>query len=141
MAGEVIDVTGTWATIQAAASTADGAMCAGTRTTITAALTGTEDDYPLLDFKVSISSGTPVENSHVHIIRRSKADTDESPAPTTTFTSEYVCTVKLDNTASSHYYVYDQRNADKNATYYMLNDGGATLTLALKARGRTYNVQ
>ena len=141
MAGEAIDVTGSWAIVQAATSTADGVMCTGTRTTITAALTGTEDDYPLLDFKVAISSGTPVENDTVDIYRRSKADTDESPAPTTTYLEEYVCSVVLDNTAASEFYYYDNRNSDKNATYYMLNNGGATLTIALKARGRTYNVQ
>lgn len=141
MAGEAIDVTGSWETVQAATSTADGVMCTGARTTITVALTGTEDDYPLLDFKVAVSAGTPVENDNVDIYRRSKADTDESPAPTTTYLNEYVGSMTFDNTAASEYYLYDVRNADKNATYYMLNNGGATLTIALKARGRTYNIQ
>lgn len=142
MAGEAINVTGTWATIQAAASTANGAFSAGTRTTITAALTtGSEDDYPFLDFQLAVSSGTPTENGTVHVYRRSKADaTNESPAPAGSFTQEYVGTFTMDNTASSYYYLYGVANVDKNATYYLYNDDGtSTLTIALKARGRTYN--
>lgn len=143
MTGEAINVTGTWATIQAAASTANGAFSAGTRTAISAALTvGSEADYPLLDLQLAVSSGTPTENGTVKVYRRSKADgTNESPAPAGSFVQEYVGEFVMDNTASSYFYLYGIPNFDKNATYYLYNnDGTSTLTIALAARGRSYNV-
>ncbi|MFT6496257.1 MAG: hypothetical protein ACJA2A_002043 [Cycloclasticus pugetii] len=140
MAGDTINVEGAWATLQAAASTANGAMSAGARTDIVTALGATEAAYPLIDFKVSVSVGTPTLNGKVHIFRRSKADTDESPAPTSAYLSERVASIKMSSTASSHYYAYGIPNFDKNATYYIQNsDGANTLTLALKARARSYN--
>lgn len=141
MTGEAINVTGTWATIQAAASTATGAFSAGSRTAISAALTtGSEADYPLLDLQLNVSVGTPTENGLVHVYRRSKGDgTNESPAPAGSFAQEYVGSFVIDN-ATGYYYLYGIPNFDKNATYYLYNaDGTATLTIALAARGRSYN--
>jgi len=129
---------GSWATVQAAASTADGAYSSGTRTTIAAALTiGDESDYAKLDFKLTLSSGTPTENGLVHVYRRAKADgTNEAPAPAGSYAQEYVDSFVMDNIASSVYYMFGVSNEDPNATYYMYNDdGSATLTIALAARG------
>ena len=141
MTGEAINVNGAWATIQAAASTANAAFSAGTRTTIRAALTtGSEADYPLLDMQLNVSSGTPTENGLIRVYRRSKADgTNESPAPAGSYLQEHVGSFVMDN-ATGYYYLYGVPNFDKNATYYLYNaDGTATLTIALAARGRSYN--
>ena len=140
MAGETINVRGAWATLQAAASTANGAFSAGSRTVISTALsTGDEADYPLMDLKLSVSSGTPAADGLVNVYRRNKADTDESPAPDSAFKSEYLGTFLMDATASSSYYIYGLPNDDPEATLYIENqDGTSTLTIALKARGRTY---
>lgn len=141
MAGDSIEVKGAWATIQAASSTADTAMSAGARTTIVAALDATSEKYPILDFKCKLSAtSTPALNGVIELYRRSKADTDESPAPTTTFKHEFVGVFITSNVVDSSYYLYDKRNVDENATYYMLNGAGATLTIALSVRGASSNV-
>lgn len=140
MANEAINTKGSFATIQAASSTGDGAFSSGTRTTITAALTtGSEDLYSLLDLQLAVSSGTPTENGTVDVYRRPKADgTNEAPAPAGSYAHEYVGSFVMDNTASSYFYLFGVANVDENATYYLYNnDGASTLTIALAARGRT----
>jgi len=138
MAGELINVEGSFATVQASSAVADGAFSAGTRTTITTALGATESTYPILDFKLDITSGTPTENGVVHIYRRSSDGTDESPAPAGSYLQEYVGTITLDNT-TDEYYLYGVNNPAPDSTYYWFNDDGAvTLTAALSARGRSY---
>ena len=144
MAGQIIkEVNNTFTSIQAATSTANNLMCTGARTTIAAALTtGSEADYPLLDFQLKVSSGTPTENGLIHVFRRSKADgTNEQEAPTTTYKPEPVATFIMANVAATtYYYAYGKDNADKNATYYMLNkDGSITLTIELLVRARSLN--
>ena len=141
MSGETILALGTWATLQAAASTANGAFSAGTRTAISSALTtGSESDYPLLDLKLEVSSGTPAENGTVDVYLRGKADTDEEPAPSGDFKPHYLGSFVMDNTASSEYYLYAVPNLDPEGTLYLYNnDGTSTLTIALKGRARSYN--
>jgi len=145
MAAESINAVGEFVVIQAASSTANGALSTGTRTTISSALTTalgsvTEASYPILDFRLNVSVGTPTENGRVYVYRRSKADgVNESPAPLGSYKPDYVGSFTLDNTASSQYYYYSVNNVDKNATYYLENDDGTnTLTLELSARGRGY---
>lgn len=141
MAGETIIEAGSWATIQAAASTSDGAFSAGSRTAISSALTtGDESDYPFLDLQLAVSSGTPTAGGLVHVYRRNKADgTNEQPAPDSANKQQYVGTFVMDATASSYYYIFGIPNDDPSATYYLENDDGtSTLTIALAARGRTY---
>ena len=140
MAGESINAKGSWATIQAANSTATGSFSAGTRTTITAALTtGSEDEYPLLDLQLNVSVGSPTENAQIRVYRRSKADgTNEAPAPAGSYLQEHVADFTIDN-ATGYYYLYGIPNVDENATYYLYNDDSVTLTIALAARGRGFN--
>lgn len=144
MAGETINKpSSAWVTAQAAASVADAAVSAGARTTVNAsALSANEKEYPLVDFQLILSVGTSVLNDVVDIYRTSKADaTNESPATTATFLQEYVGqSFVLDGTAATKYfYVYGVPNVDPNATYYLINNGGATLTLELKLRTRGWN--
>lgn len=137
MANETIQTRGSYANCQAAASTADAALCAGSVSTITSAIT-TEDDYPLLDFRVNVSVGTPVAGDTVDIYRRPGDGTNQAPAPQTAdYLHQYVGSVVLDN-ATGYYYLYGVANPDPNDSYYMVNNGGATLTIALDVRGRTY---
>ena len=141
MAGETINITSAaWHTIQAASSTTDGSLCAGARTAINAtSLSADEELYPLLDMRLTISVGTPTVNTTVDVYRRSKGDgTNESPAPVATdFTQQYVGSFVLDNTAAtSYYYLQGVVNSDPEATYYMINNSGATLTIALACQSR-----
>lgn len=137
MANETLQATGVYATVQAATSTADAALCAGVVTKIGSAI-ATEKLYPLLDFQVVVSVGTPVAGDTVDIYRRPSDGTSQSPAPQTAdFLQQYVGSAVLDNQTGT-YYLYGVANPDDEDTYYMVNNGGATLTIELKARGRTY---
>lgn len=138
--GDVITVRGTYATIQAAASTADGAVCGGSRTNIGAALAATEEDYPLIDLKLTVSVGTPTVNTTVAVYRIPDDGTNAAPTTTTTYKQVYVGSFVLIGSApSQYYYIYGVPNVDQNDEYIMINNGGATLTIALAARGRSVN--
>ena len=139
MADELIQTTGSFATAQAAASTADGALCGGSVTAIGTAI-GTEDLWSMLDFKVTNSSGTPTAMSPVDIYRRPSDGTNQAGVPVAAdHLPNYVGSVYFDNTAATTYaYLYGVSNPDPGDTYYMVNNTGATLTIALSVRGRTY---
>src|SRR5210317_1151078 len=115
MAGETINERGSWATIQAAASTANAAFSAGSRTTIATALsTGQEANYPLLDLQLTVSVGTPAAGGVVHVYRRNKADgTNEQPVPDSAYKHQYVGTFTMDATAATtYYYIFGIPNDD-----------------------------
>ena len=139
MANEAVNTTGSYATCQAAASTADGALCGGSVTAIGSAI-ATEDLFALLDFKLTISVGTPVVGGTVDVYRRASDGTNQSPAPVAAdYLPQYVGSFLIDDTAvSAYYYLYGVPNPDPGDTYYMVNNDGATLTIALSVRGRTY---
>ena len=138
--GDMITVRGSYATIQAATSTANGAFCSGSRTAIGTALAATVEDYPLLDLKLAVSSGTPTENGKVDVYRIPSDGTDAEPTPAGSFAPHYVGSFVMDNTASTEYYIYGVSNVDQNDTFIMYNnDGTSTLTIALSARGRSVN--
>jgi hypothetical protein len=139
MAGETINVkSATWHVVQAAASTVDGAICGGTVTSIEdTALSATEEKYPLLDFQVNVSAGTPTANTTVDIYRR-PAGNVQAPIPAADYLQEYVGSVVCDN-ATGSYYVLGVRNADEAATYYMSNRTGNTLTIELLVQTRGWS--
>ena len=141
-ANETLINLGTWATLQAAASTADGAFSAGTRTVVSTALsTGNEADWPLLDLKLAVSVGTPAAAGTVDVYLRGKADTDEEPAPDATDLghSHFLGSFVMHDTAASEYYLYGVPNLDKSGTLYLFNnDGVSTLTIALSGRARGF---
>jgi len=143
MAGETINQpSAAWYTIQAAASTLDAAVSAGARTAINAtALSVNERKYPLLDFRLDMSVGTPVVNQTVDLYRRPKMDgTNEAPAVTATYLHKFVDSFVLNALAGPQYYYIDSiPNPDPNATYYLVNQSGATLTIALAVASRGWN--
>ena len=138
MANEALHATGAYATCQAASSTADGVLSAGAVTAIGAAI-ASEDLYPLLDFRVTNSSGTPVAMEPVDIYRRPSDETNQSSPPVVAdHLPNYVGSVFFDNIAATTYaYLYGVENPDPGDTYYMVNNAGATLTILLAVRGRT----
>ena len=138
MAGELKWLTGSYATAQAASSTADTALSAGAVTAIGTAI-ATEDLYQLLDFKVTNSSATPNAMEPVDIYRRPSDGTNQAGVPVAAdYLPNPVGSVYFDNVAATTYaYLYGVSNPDPGDTYYMVNNAGATLTLALSVRGRT----
>ena len=138
MANEALQATGSYATCQAASSTANGALSAGAVTAIGTAI-ASEDLYTLLDFQVVNSVGTPVAMEPVDIYRRPSDGTNQSSPPVVAdHLPNFVGSAKFDNIAATTYaYLYGVKNPDPGDTYYMVNNAGATLTLDLKVRGRT----
>ena len=138
MANEALHATGAYATCQAASSTANGVLSAGAVTAIGTAI-GSEDLYPLLDFQVVNSVGTPVAMGNIDIYRKASDGTNQaSPPVVADFLPDFVGDAKFDNIAATTYaYRYGVKNPDPGDTYYMVNNAGATLTLELKVRGRT----
>lgn len=138
MADEAVFTTGSYATAQAATSTADGALCAGAVTAIGSAI-ATEDLFGMLDFKVTMSSGTPAAGGTVEIYRRPSDGTNQASPPVyADYKHQFVGTVTFDNIAATTYaYAYGVANPDPNDTYYMISELGATCTIALSVRGRT----
>lgn len=140
MAGESVVQLSSFATVVASDTVADGAMSDATTTTILAALGATDEDAPLLDFKLDITSGTPTDGGRVDLYFRPSDGTDQSPAPDAAYLPHCVGSFLLTN-ATDEYYLYQVPNLDKNGTYYwMNNDGSVTLTATLYARSRTFNV-
>ena len=138
--GDVVNVKGTYATVQAAASTADGAISAGSTTSILAALGATEEDYPLLDLKLTVSVGTPTLGGTINVYRQPSDGTNASPTTKTNYLQQYVGSFIIDDAAvTQYYYLYAVPNFDNNDTFVLENDSGSTLTIALAARGRSYN--
>ena len=141
MAGETINKkSAAWHNIISAAAVADDAL-SGESTAISAtSLSSDEREYPVLDFKLTYSSGTaPTVNTTVDLYRRPKSDgTNKAPAPVAAdFNQQYVGSFVLDNSAAtSYYYLHGVSNVDSDATFYLINRGGQSLTLALDVRAR-----
>ena len=139
MANETIIAKGSYATIQATANISDNVLSAGTVTPIGTAIPS-EALYPLLDLKLTVSTGTPVAGGTIDVYRRPSDGTNQSPLPVVgDFLTTYVGSFILDNALpTQYYYLYGIANPDPNDTYYMYNNDGATLSITLAARGRTY---
>ena len=136
MANETIQTTGSYATCIGSNNPSDSAFSTGTITAIGSAIAN-EDLYPLLDFKLDITVGTPTADTTVDLYRRPSDGTDQQPIPATDYLHEYVGSFVLDN-ATDEYYLYGIPNPDPNDTYYALNNSGAQITFSVLVRGRTY---
>jgi len=141
MAGESIRVLSAYKSIQASASVADGSFSGGSATALSGTdMTSTEQDFPILDFKLKAGAETPTADGMVHVYRRNSDGTDQSLAPSLNYEKDYVASFQLAAVASKSYYFYGSENADKEAEYYLKNDNGTTLTLELFVRSRGFNV-
>jgi len=144
MSGETLNERGVWATIQASSAAATTEVFDGSKTNISTALsTGQESNYPLLDFKVEITSGTIGDGIAISIYRIPSADGSDAaatPDDTSVYKAQYVGSVIfMDETAPQYSYLFGVDNSDPSAVYQMRNDDPTnTLTATLKARARTY---
>jgi hypothetical protein len=140
MAGEtIIQPSSSWVTLQAAASTADGAMCAGAVTAISATtLTANEQKYPLIDFRAVVTVAPPSANTSIDIYRRSSDGTNQQPVPAADYLQQYVGSAMLDD-ATGSYYLWGVQNVDPAATFYAFNNSGTTVTIQLVGRTRGWN--
>lgn len=139
MANETLLTKGSYVEIESGASLATATL-SGESDSVATALSATEELYPLLDFKVTLSAGTPVVGSTIDIYRRPSDGTNASPAPVAAdFLTNYVGTIVIDNAAATTYfYLYGVANHDEEDTFYFIHNNGSNLTLALDVRGKTY---
>lgn len=135
MANEAELVVGTYAELIASEAEADGAFCTISGA-LNAALTDGSEDYPLLDFKLDITAGTPIENGPVLLFRVPYDGTDQAPTPAGSYLQMYVGAFIIDN-AADEYYLDGVPNVRKTDKFIWQNDNGATLTATLYVRGRT----
>ena len=136
MAGETIVVYGTYTSLIASEAEADGAFCTLSASLDTILTDGTEN-YSQLDFKLDVTSGTPVENGTVHLYRVPMDGTDQAPTPAGSYLQQHVGSFVLDN-ATDEYYLLGVTNIDENDKFIWQNDQATTITCTLYVRGRTY---
>ena len=139
MANETLNAKSAYVEIEAGASLATATL-SGESDSVATALDATEELYPIIDFKVTLSAGTPVVGSIINIYRRPSDGANASPAPVyADFLNNYIGSIVIDNAAATtYYYLYSVDNPDENDTFYFTHDNGSNLTLALAVRGRTY---
>ena len=138
MANEALQAKGSYANILTGASVATATL-SGESDSVTTGISG-EALYPLLDFKVTVSGGTPVAGTVIDIYRRPSDGTNDSPAPVAAdYLTNYVGSVVIDDaTPTTYFYLYGVPNPDPADTFYFIHDNGSNLTVALAIRGRTY---
>ena len=141
MAGETLRDSGAFVEVIASGAVANAAFSAESSVISSVLTTGAEANYPLLDFKLSITSGTPATTGLVNLYRRPKADgTNKGNAPTATNKIQYVGSFVLAAVApTTYHYLFGVENCDPASTYYAENaDGVSSLTFSVQARARTY---
>jgi hypothetical protein len=136
MAGEGIVTYGSYTSLIASEAEADGAFCTISASLDTVLTDGTEN-YAQFDFKLDVTSGTPVENGVVNLYRVPMDGTDQAPTPAGDYKPHYVGSFTLDN-ATDEYYLFGVANIDENDKFIWQNEQATTITCTLYVRGRTY---
>ena len=138
MAGETINVQGSYTNILTSA-TVNSAAISGESDSIATALSAAEEVYTKLDFKAVIITTTPTAGAVLDLYRRPSDGTTQAPAPTASYKPHYCGSFTLTNSIG-HYYLYGVVNSDENDTFYVINnDASANLPIQLLVRGKTYN--
>ena len=129
-----------WATVGTTVSAAAGAYTQiSASNTIKSLFAANEEDYPLFDMQIQVTTNTPTEGNILDIMQRPKADgTNEQPAPQSGFQKEKVGEVMLDN-ALGYYYGFNMLNKDNEATFYVYSrEASTTLYLTVAIRMKDY---
>jgi len=138
MANEAEITRTSYATVVASDAVVDGGYSDATRTAIGTAVGATGADYPLIDFKLSITSGTPTEGGTIDVYRIPSDGTDQSEDIEADYEPHYVGSFVLPDNGTSYCYLYGVSNVDSNDEFmWKNNDGAITLTCLLEARTRT----
>jgi hypothetical protein len=130
--GDGINVRGAFATMQASASTLDGAFLASAPIDVATAISG-EQDYFLVDFQ-SVAGAGSAFNGFLAVYKQTLG----APVPTVAHTSIFVGTMLLDVTSGT-YRLNGVPNEDPTDKYYIQNNTGGTVIIDLQVRGRTYS--
>ena len=138
MANEATISRSSYEVCSASAAMAAGGYSTGSRTAIAdiTGITGTQKDYPYLDFQLKITSETITNNETVNLYRISSDGTDTESTASTTFNGHYVGSFVLEE-ASTVAYLYGVKNVDQNDTFIWENGSAASLTASLEVRTRT----
>jgi len=138
MANEAEITRTSYATVVASDVVVDGGYSDATRTAIGTAVGAAGADYPLIDFKLSITAGTVTEGGTVDVYRIPSDGTNSSENIEAGYEPHYVGSFILPDTSSTYCYLYGVSNVDSNDEFmWKNNDGANTLTCLLEARTRT----
>ncbi|RMH12114.1 MAG: hypothetical protein D6698_15580 [Gammaproteobacteria bacterium] len=137
MAGEAIDVLGTYTSALAAATVTAGGF-SGQSATISNTVGVTNAQYVLLDLKLKVSGvNVPTQGVTIDVYRRPSDGTDTAPAPSAGYKQQYVGSFTLDAALGS-YYLYNVPKGDPNDTFYLVNNESTnSLDLELLMRPRS----
>ena len=117
---------------QASAAVVNGTMSTGAVTAIDVAIPDEQYGY-LLDFKISVTVGTPALGGSIKLFKRPVGQ----PVPASDFKSIFAGICGLD-TVGGDYFIRGVANDGNTDTFYMFNDAGADVTIELAVRGHTY---
>ena len=129
--GDGINVRGSFATMQASASTVDGAFLASAPSDVATAIPG-EQDYFLVDLQSTVGAGSTA-GGYLSVFKQ----TAGASVPSPTHQAIYVGSMQIDATTGT-FRLNGVPNEDPTDKYYVQNNTGGTVTLDLQVRGRTY---
>jgi len=134
MSGETIIAKGGYTSLVASGSTADDVFST-LSASVDTILTDGSELFPLFDFKLDITSGTPAENGIVELYRVPMDGTDQAPTPAGSYLQHLVGKFILDD-ATDEYYIFGVANVDENDKFIYVNRQATTITAQLYIRGR-----
>jgi hypothetical protein len=139
MAGEAIRQTSAWEQILAPVSVGSGAVTTVKSASIgSTGLSANEKLYDLMDLELVVTGTPSADGVTVDVLREPNAN-GAGKAPTLSYPYDYVDTFTLKAEADGSYYRYSVPVGDESDTYYLKNNSGGALTLALTLRTRTSN--
>jgi len=141
MTNETLISAGSYATCIASASITTGDFSTEGNTSSIATAINSEQEYPLLDFQLTISSGI-ASGEIVNLYRRASDGTTQAPIPVETNdgTKQTYVGNFLVVSSSETRYLDGVRNMHPDDEYYIENTSNVSLTLGLKVRGYTYGI-
>jgi hypothetical protein len=140
MAGEAIRQTSAWEQILAPVSVGAGAVTTAKSASIdsTTTLSANEKLYDLMDLELVVTGTPSADGVTVDVFREPNAN-GAGKAPTLSYPHDYLDSFTLKAEADGSYYRYSVPVGDESDTYYLKNNSGNALTLALVLRTRTSN--
>ena len=136
MAGESINVRSAYVSISSAVQALDGGFSPLSSSIQASALTATEKELLMLDFRFVTSTDIPTAGTRVHLYRVPGDGTNQSPVPTATYKNHYVGSFDLINVAAEQYFLYGVQNVDPNDGWLWEADGSTVRgELSVRTRG------
>ena len=134
MADEVVNVEGTsgWVSLVTGLSLTADVFAQVSTSSFATLFAATEEDYPQLQVRFQVTTGTPTENAIAAFHLRMSDGTNQEPAPSGDYAPHFIGMVTMDNTASAYYFSDPMPFSNKESTMYVKSDD--TLTVSVSVR-------